>query len=151
GSEVEAHDDAALGRGVHLGEAGVIEDAALADVQFTPRDVRTGVDDHRVALDRTRPAVASEAHRRLGQGAAHPTAPETDTHRETGDGPDAWVRLVLVAALPRDLEHATQSVVHRPGLDPAPTDRLVFEIGDEAGGRSRARLSAVGLLSKPLA
>src|SRR6185503_18741008 len=72
--EVLAHDDAAFGRRVHLGETGVVEDAALAHAELAPGDVLTGLHDEGIALDGSRAALLRVRRRGRGQRPAD-TAP----------------------------------------------------------------------------
>jgi hypothetical protein len=134
---------------VHLGEAGVSEDAALADAELTPGDVLTGLHDQGIALDRSRAALLRVRRRGRGQRSADAAPAVADPDGEAGDRPDRVVGLVLVAPVPGHPISAAQSVVRRSGLDTAPRDRLVVEIGDEPGRGTCSRFAAVTLLAKP--
>jgi hypothetical protein len=74
--EVDPQHDAPARGPADLGESGVDEDASAADVELTPDDVLPGLREHRVALEGTRAALASEVNGGAREGTADPAAPE---------------------------------------------------------------------------
>ncbi len=60
------------------------------------------------------------------------------------------VGLVLRATRPGDAVVAQQTPVGGARLDRAPADRLTVEVRDEAAGRARLWMAAVGLLAQPV-
>ena len=145
--KVDAHHDASQGRTADLGEAGVGEHALGADVELLGDHVLRG---HRVALDGAGAARAGEVHRGARERPADAALAEARAGEEAGHGPDAVVGLVLRAALPGDAVVAQQARVGGARLDRAPADGLAVEVRDEAAGRVRLRMAAVGLLAQPV-
>src|SRR4029453_16589648 len=66
---------------------------------LAPRDLHTGLRDHRVALDRTSTASTGELDRRLGERAADAAVPGRGSCGEAGDNPHSVVGGVLAALL----------------------------------------------------
>src|ERR1700722_9500163 len=107
----------------HLGEPGVGERAAAADVQLAPGDLLAGPGDHRIALQRARTTVPRVVHRSRGECRADAAPAEPGPGDKAGDRPDAVVIAILVPSGPDD-PAAAQVHVHRPRLDSAPAGRL---------------------------
>ena len=104
----------------------------------------------RVALDGAGAALAGEIHRGARERPADAALAKARAGEQAGDGPDAVVGLVLRAALPGDAVVAHQALVGGARLDRAPADRLAVEVRDQAAGRARLRMAAVGLLAQPV-
>jgi hypothetical protein len=133
-----------------LGEAGVREDAAAADVELAPGDLLPRLRDHRVALEGAGAALTGEVHGGSGERTADAAFPEAGAGDEAGHGPDAVVGLVLRSIRPGDATVAQQARVVAARLDRAPADGLAFEVGDEAARRVRLRVPGVGLVVTPV-
>src|SRR5262249_23732313 len=100
GREIDAHHHAPGAWAAYLGEAGLGEDLAAADVQLTPDDLLAGMGDHRVGLQGSGAIFPGEVDRGRGQRVADAALAVPLAGHEAGDRPDAGVRLVLVAAAP---------------------------------------------------
>jgi ABC-type branched-subunit amino acid transport system substrate-binding protein len=121
--EVDAHDRPAHARAGDLGQAGLGEDLAGADVQLAPGDLPAGLGQHRVALERPRAVRPGVADGGLGQGVGDAAPAVALADHEAGDRPDRVVVLRLVrAALPHGGQ-AEQPRVLGAGLDRDPADR----------------------------
>lgn len=98
--EIDAHHHAPRAGTAHLGEAGFGEDLAAADVQLAPGDLLAGLGDHRIRLEGPGTIAPGVVDRRGGQrvGDASPAVPLAG--HEAGDGPDAVVGLIFLAAAP---------------------------------------------------
>src|SRR3954454_7734966 len=118
--EVDPHDDPAERRAVDLDEAGGGEDARAADVDLVPRDPLLRLREDRVRLERAGAAAARVLDGRPGERVRDAAAAEAGSHEDARRRPDALVRLVLVAALPRHAVVAPQAEVVRARLDRAP-------------------------------
>src|SRR5215470_15782473 len=148
GREIDAHYHAPGAGAAHLGEAGLGEDLAAADVQLTPDDLLAGMGDHRVGLQGPGAILPGEVDRGSGQRVADAALSVPLAGHEAGNRPDAGVRLVLVATAP-DGPDPGQSRVCRARLHRHPASRLRTEVGHEPGGTARPRVTTVGLLTKP--
>ena len=93
----------------HLGEAGGVEDAAVADEHLVPRDLLAGLRDHRVALDRAGTAFAREVRGRLRERVGDASMPESLANEEAGHRPD--VGSALSSLRP---SHGTRKTRARP-------------------------------------
>lgn len=142
-SEVDAHNEPA-GRGVaDLGEPGCRKGARGTDVQLLGDHFR-GVD--RICLDGARAALPGEVDGHLGEDAADTLSPEACPCEQAGHRPNAVVGLVLGPVLPGNAVVAQQALVGSARFDRAPADGLTVEMGEEAAGRVRTGMVAVGLL-----
>src|SRR5215831_2520638 len=148
GREIDAHHHAPGAGAAYLGEAGLGEDLAAADVQLTPDDLLAGMGDHRVGLQGSGTIFPCVVDRGRGQRVADAAHAVPLAGHETGNRPDAGVRLVLVAAAP-DGPDPGQSRVRRARLDRHPASRLRSEVGHQSGGAARPRVITVGLLAEP--
>src|SRR4051812_26208598 len=128
--QLDAHDDAALGRVAHLAEPRGRESATEADVELHRQGAGRG--DHRVALDGPGPALACVVDGRAGERAADPAAATAGAGDEAGDGPDAAVALVLAPAVPRDSGPEKQARVGVSRLDGTPADGFPVHVGNQA-------------------
>jgi hypothetical protein len=125
-----------------LGEPGVGENAAAADMELTPGDLLPGLRDHRVALERTGTPLTGEVDGSARERTADTSPPEARAGDETGRRPDAFVGLVFRSARPGD---TAQAHVGGAGLDRAPADRLAVEVRQESACRVCVWLTAAGL------
>src|SRR5215472_13457999 len=148
GREIDAHHHAPGAGAAYLGEAGLGEDLAAADVQLTPDDLLAGMGDHRVGLQGSGTIFPCVVDRGRGQRVADAAHAVPLAGHETGNRPDAGVRLVLVATAP-DGPDPRQPRVRRARLDRHPAGRLRTKVGHEPGGAARPRVAAVGLLTEP--
>jgi ABC-type branched-subunit amino acid transport system substrate-binding protein len=120
--EVDPHDRPAHARAGDLGQAGLGEDLAGADVQLPPGDLPAGLGQHRVALERPRAVRPGVADGGLGQGVGEAAPAVALADHEAGDRPDRVVLLVLVRAALPDGGQSQQSRVLGAGLDRDPAD-----------------------------
>jgi hypothetical protein len=104
-----------------LGEPGVGEDAAAADMELSPGDLLAGLRDHRVALEGAGAAVPGEVDDGARESTADATATEARAGDEAGRGPNAVIGLVLRSARPGNTAEAH---VGRARLDRAPAGGL---------------------------
>src|SRR5262245_46053671 len=111
-------------------------------MELPPGDVLPRPDDHRIALDGPGATLLRGVDRRAREGVADPAPPEARASEKAGHRPDAGVALVLRPTRPRHAIGAQQSDVGGARLDCAPAHRLAVEIGDEAAGRRRVRVTA---------
>src|SRR5258708_5444762 len=98
--EVDPHHCSARAGVAYLREAGVGEYLAAADVQFAPGDLLARLGDHRVGLQRPSALLAGVTDRGVGERVGDPALAVTLAGHEAGDGPDAVVRLIFLAAAP---------------------------------------------------
>ena len=83
-----------------LGETGVGEDAAAADMELSPGDLPAGLRDHRVALERAGASVPREVDGGTRKCTADAATAEAGAGDEAGHRPHALVGLVFRSALP---------------------------------------------------
>jgi len=146
-SEVDPHDGAAGTGSAHLAKPGGDERAAGAHMELLLDDVRGG---DRVGLDGPGTVLAGELNGSAGQRPADPAPPEARSGEQAGHRPHAAVALVLIPAGPGDPAVAHKTGIGRPRLDRTPSGRLAVKVGDQAAGRGRVRVTAVGLLTQPV-
>ena len=130
-----------------LGEPGVGEDAATADMELPPGDLLARLRDHRVALEGAGAAVPNEVDGCARERAADATAAEARAGKEAGRGPNAVIGLVLRSARPGN---PAEAHVGRTRLDRAPAHGLAVEVRDEAARRVCGGLTAPGLFTQPV-
>jgi hypothetical protein len=147
--EVDAHDHTAQGGMRYLDKTCVGEDAAETDMKLDRENSLPWFQDHRVALDGAGAMVSGVVDGSASQGATHSAATEAGTCEETGHGPNSVVVLVLGSALPGHTSLQQQPRVGGAGLDRTPTDRLVFEVGDQTRCGARLGMTRVGLGAQP--
>src|SRR5215831_4357304 len=147
GREIDAHYHAPGAGAAYLGEAGLGEDLAAADVQLTPDDLLAGMGDHRVGLEGPGAIFPGEVDRGGGKRVADAALAVPLAGDEAGNRPDASVRLVLVTTAP-DGPDPGQPRVRRARLDRHPADRLLVQVGHEPAGAAGLRGIAVGLLAQ---
>src|SRR5712691_5606858 len=147
--EVDAHDDPAESRTADLGESGVGENAATADMELAPGDLLPRLRDHRIALEGSSAAFPRKIDGGTRERAADPPSAEAHSGDEAGHGPDPVVALVFSSARPRDAGLAQQARIGAARFHRAPADGLSVEVGDETARRARLRVAAVGLRARP--
>jgi hypothetical protein len=77
----------------------------------SPRDLLSGLRDHRIALEGTGTALPGEVDGGARERTADPAAAETRAGDEAGLGPDAVVGLVFRSARPRDATEASSHAI----------------------------------------
>src|SRR5215470_7114227 len=148
GREVDPHHDAPRAGAADLGESGVSEDLAAADVQLAPGDLLAWMGDHRVGLQCPGAACPGVVDRGRSQRVGDAALAVSLAGYEAGDGPDAVVCPVLVAAAPH-CPHVRQPRIGGARFDGDPADRIRAKVGNKPGRGFGSRIIAIRLLAEP--
>lgn len=131
-SEVQAHNESALGRLVHLNETRLSESVPSTDMP--------ALDEVGIALDRSSAACSGEVDGCRGQSMTDAVT-VSGARQEAGHCPHRAVGLVLVATVPWHAVVPQHAQMNRSRGDGAPADRLAAPKGNQTGGRSCLRLA----------